>query len=291
MVALVIHAVAFTAVNGFLVFLWLVLGGDQNTLELAWNDPAEAVRDGFWPLWVIASWGVGLTMHAGSSFAFCVFGRRGRRRRHELSRVLQAQLQRKDAWVRNLATVAFPTTEENGRRFVAVMFTDVAHSTELAEKLGDEAWTELLRQHRGIVRDAMAAHRGKEVGTQGDGFLLRFTEPSDAVTCAVAIQQATQHAKWPEDVEMQVRIGIHAGEAVAADGDLVGRVINLAYRVAAAAEAGEILITEQVADRVARGTILADRGLRELKGVGQSRHLLSVTWSEQPADHAAGELA
>jgi class 3 adenylate cyclase len=80
----------------------------------------------------------------------------------------------------------------------------------------------------------------------------------------------------------ELRVGIHAGEAVAEDNDLVGRVINLAARVTDAAEPGEILITEPVADHLSPGVPLVDRGLRPLKGFAQPRHLLAVAW--QPTD-------
>src|SRR5207244_8120990 len=76
----------------------------------------------------------------------------------------------------------------------------------------------------------------------------------------------------------ELRVGIHAGEAVADDNDLVGRVINLAARVTDAAAPGEILVTEPVADHLSPGVGLMDRGLRPLKGFAQPRHLLAVAW-------------
>jgi class 3 adenylate cyclase len=84
---------------------------------------------------------------------------------------------------------------------------------------------------------------------------------------------------------LRLRIGVHAGEAVHDDGDLIGRVVNLAARVTGEAEPGEILVTEPVADYVGGHLHLQDRGLRELRGVPQPRHLLAVDWSE--SDQAA----
>jgi len=65
---------------------------------------------------------------------------------------------------------------------------------------------------------------------------------------------------------------------VADDGDLIGRVVNLAARVTGEAEPGEILVTEPVADYVGGELRLRDRGLRELRGVAQPRHVLAVVW-------------
>jgi class 3 adenylate cyclase len=76
-----------------------------------------------------------------------------------------------------------------------------------------------------------------------------------------------------------VRIGVHAGDAVDdGQGDIIGRVVNLAARVTSEAEPGQILITEPVADHVDKDTKLEDRGLVMLRGISQPRHLLAVSW-------------
>ena len=75
-----------------------------------------------------------------------------------------------------------------------------------------------------------------------------------------------------------VRVGIHAGEAIDDDADLVGQVVNLAARVVDAASPSEILVTEPVADHLRPGRLITDRGLHELKGISRARHLLAVRW-------------
>jgi class 3 adenylate cyclase len=160
------------------------------------------------------------------------------------------------------------------------MFTDLAGSTRLAEQLGDATWSEMLATHRRVVRECVETHRGTEVGTQGDGFLVRFESPDAAVGCAVGLQRKMALSRDSGAFTPEVRIGVHAGEAMADDNDLVGRVINLAARVTAAAEPGEILVTEPVADHLSPGIALVDRGLQELKGIGQPRHLLAVVWHD-----------
>ncbi|HYV60277.1 MAG TPA: adenylate/guanylate cyclase domain-containing protein, partial [Acidimicrobiia bacterium] len=108
------------------------------------------------------------------------------------------------------------------------------------------------------VRAAFATRGGEEVGTQGDGFLAQFPNPGDAVLCAVDIQRDVD-AVDAAGSGLRLRIGVHAGEAVADDGDLIGRVVNLAARVT-----GELR--------------LQDRGLHKLRGVPQPRHVLAVEW-------------
>ncbi len=173
------------------------------------------------------------------------------------------------------------------RHWVAVMFTDIVDSTRLNQQLGDEAWAEALASHRHAVRDAVADHGGLEVGTQGDGFLLRFESPDAAVGCASALQRrwsAARSAAKPTDGPSvpAVRIGIHAGEVVHDEDDLVGKVINLASRVTSVAEAHEILVTEQLADHLDEDVKLVDRGLKSLKGFDRPRHLLAVVWHDSP---------
>lgn len=275
-VGLVIHAVTYVAVNAFLVLVWAVVGGSDWTIGEALSDPISATRsEGFWPLWVIAPWGVLLAIHAAVAVQV---GRVRRRRRRRALR-------------RRPVSPAPPTSETpSRRRWVAVLFTDVVGSSELAESLGDEEWSEVIAAYRRVVRATLVAHGGSEVGTQGDGFLLRFDHPDDAVRCAVGLQRRFDVDRQAGRFTPHVRMGVHAGEAVGSDdGDLIGRSLNVASRVMSLAGSSEILITEPVADHVGPGVVLEDRGLRELRGIGQTRHLLAVRWREDDGDQSSAD--
>lgn len=181
------------------------------------------------------------------------------------------------------------TKSSGGREWVAVMFTDIVDSTRINQKLGDEAWAKVLADHRSAVRECLAKHNGTEVGTQGDGFLLRFQSPDAAVACATALQRGWSTARVAVIADgdgaipiPSVRIGIHAGEAMNDEDDLVGRVINLASRVTDVANEHEILVTEPLADHLTDDVKLVDRGLKTLKGFDRPRHLLSVVWQDSP---------
>jgi class 3 adenylate cyclase len=157
------------------------------------------------------------------------------------------------------------------------MFTDIEDSTALTEELGDTAWHKILTRHREVVRRCIEDSHGEEVATQGDGFFIRHDVIGDSVACAVAIQKSLDKRR-NRDLP-KLRVGIHAGEAVQdQDGDLMGKVINVAARVTDAAAAGEILVTELVADNAPPDVTMVDGGLRELKGVAQPRHVLRVDW-------------
>lgn len=300
---LFIHTVVAAVVCALLVGAWLLTSGSTAELSDVQDDPLQAVRDGFWPLIVGAAWAGVLVIHAAAWVGSLLPGSRRHRDRARRERGHAPHVPpvpalpglppnadlAKDAaraaigLVESLAGRAAsrpskPVTATPGRQWVVVMFTDLVGSTRLAESLGDATWHELLASHRRLVRQCVHDHDGKEVGTQGDGFLVRFVTPDAAVACAVSVQRQMGDARTGGSFVPELRVGIHAGEAVADDDDLVGRVINLASRVQEAAEPGEILITEPVADHLSPGIALADRGLKPLKGFEQPRHLLAVAW-------------
>ena len=103
--------------------------------------------------------------------------------------------------------------------------------------------------------------------------------PAEAVQCAVEIQRELHQVEESAGFPLRVRIGVHAGDAMEDDGDLIGKVVNLAARVTSAAHPGEILVTEPVADALNGAFALEDRGLKELRGVAQPRHVLAVRWA------------
>ena len=269
-------------------------------------------------MWVLLACAAVLTVHLGIVLALGLFGGRARRRRKELAREAhkaarelhrqahQAKLQRRqDRWQsaqqarQQRSQRQWPgqpgteTPKPSGpeRKWVTVMFTDIANSTGLTEDLGDDEWSRILSAHRDLVRNLFVAHGGDVVGTQGDGCLGRFPTPAEAVLCAVEVQKEIAQTRHDTHFPMQIRIGIHAGEAVEDDGDLVGRVVNVAARVTAETKPGEILVTEPVADYLGGQLHFEDRGLRELRGMAQPRHLLAVRWDDEAASASEGEGA
>lgn len=259
-----IHLVVYVAVNALLVAVWLLTTGSLDQMTDIASDPVSADRKGFWPVWVILGWGTALAIHVGSHVWL------------RAVRALRWAGQEAGPLVRRAAT-----RREAGHRWTVVMFTDIVNSTGLNEHIGDAAWSRRLTDHRAMVREAIGRCGGVEVGTQGDGFLARFDHPAPAVACALDIHDRL--AADPGDPAIELRIGVHAGEAVHDDGDLVGRVVNLASRVTAVAAPGEVLVTEAVADHAVAGVgkggadlEFVDRGVHELKGIQGPRHLLAA---------------
>ena len=88
---------------------------------------------------------------------------------------------------------------------VAILFSDIEESTALNERIGDRAWVRLIGRHDKLIRRLVKSHRGHVVKSQGDGFMVAFAEPEQAVRCSVDVQRELR--KRPNGI--RVRIGIH----------------------------------------------------------------------------------
>ena len=163
-----------------------------------------------------------------------------------------------DAWADHEAR-----TDEPGRTLATVLFTDLVGSTERAVELGP-LWREVLAAHNTAVRRQLARFNGAEIKTVGDGFFASgFDGPARAIRCACAIRDAVT------DLKLGIRIGVHTGECDVVEGKLEGLGVTIGARVAAEAEAGEVLVSGTVRDLVAgSGIEFEPRGERELKGLG-----------------------
>jgi len=162
---------------------------------------------------------------------------------------------------------------------ITIVFSDIESSTMRAEELGDERWYALLSTHNTIVRRQVALHRGTEVKAQGDGFMLTFPSARGAIRCMIAVQNALgQHNESHPDQHIRVRVGVHTGEAIVDEGDLFGRHVNLAARVADQASGGEILASSLVREIVAsRGDIsFGEPRTAELKGLAGTHTMYPV---------------
>ncbi|MHB8377819.1 MAG: adenylate/guanylate cyclase domain-containing protein [Dehalococcoidia bacterium] len=165
--------------------------------------------------------------------------------------------------------------------FTTVMFTDVERNTELLQRLGDEVWRDLLREHERITRAVLKEHGGDEVKVMGDGFMVSFTSVTGALECAIALQVALAQRNASAQTPILVRIGVNAGEPIAEQGDLFGTAVSMAARVAGTAQGGEIVVSNVVRELVAgKGFLFADRGDVALRGFEDPVRLYELRWSE-----------
>ncbi len=157
---------------------------------------------------------------------------------------------------------------------VAILFSDIEESTALNERIGDRAWVRLIGRHDKMVRRHVKKYSGHVVKSQGDGFMVAFAQPDQAVRCSLDIQRSLQR----EPNNIRVRIGIHMGKSVRRGDDLFGRNVAMAARVAGEAGGGEVLVSEVVRDALTDldGFAFDDGRSAELKGFSGSHRLYAV---------------
>jgi class 3 adenylate cyclase len=173
--------------------------------------------------------------------------------------------------IQEFLTGARPAPDTD-RVLATVLFTDIVGSTQMAVRLGDRAWSELLARHHALVRTELDRHRGREIDTAGDGFMASFDGPARAIRCARAITEGVR------TLGIEVRAGLHTGECQSMGDRLTGIAVHIASRICALAGPGEILTSGTVRDLVAgAGIRFEDRGERELRGVPDTWRLFEVT--------------
>jgi class 3 adenylate cyclase/tetratricopeptide (TPR) repeat protein len=163
---------------------------------------------------------------------------------------------------------------------VTFLFSDVEGSTRLVKALR-EGYPQILAEHRRLVRTAIAAQGGHEVDTQGDAFFVAFAGAKQAVLCALEIQRALAGHQWPAGAPVRVRIGIHTGNAVPAEGVYTGLAVHRAARICAAARGGQVLVSQATQtiiedEEEEPGFMLSDLGERTLKGLDRPVRLFQL---------------
>ena len=160
---------------------------------------------------------------------------------------------------------------EPDRALATVLFTDIVSSTQRLSTVGDRNWKELLDRHDRVTRAQIERYRGREIDTTGDGFLAIFDGPARAIRCACAIRDEAR------TIGLEIRAGLHTGELELRGDGVAGIAVHLGARIAALAQANEVLVSRTVADLVAGSDIaLVDRGEHDLKGIPDRWTLFAV---------------
>ena len=162
---------------------------------------------------------------------------------------------------------------------VTMLFSDIEGSTALLNRLGDR-YGEALSAQRSLIRAAIAAWHGREMGTEGDSFFVVFESAGDAVCCCLAAQQALTGHGWPEGIAVRVRMGLHSGEPTRHEDGYVGLDVHRAARIAAAAHGGQVVLSEATrllaASRLPAGVSVRDLGFHRLKDIAAAERIYQL---------------
>lgn len=169
------------------------------------------------------------------------------------------------------------TLAEPNRVLTTILFTDIVDSTRRAAELGDAGWRELIERHEAAVRKQVERAEGRVLKFLGDGSLCSFSGPARAIRCAEALIEEAA------GLGLALRAGVHTGECERIGDEIRGMAVHIGARVAAAAGAGEVLVSSTVKELViGSGLAFSDRGEHDLKGVPGAWHLYALGQEPQP---------
>lgn len=165
---------------------------------------------------------------------------------------------------------------------VTVLFTDIAGSTAMTQKLGDAGAQQVVRGHNRVVREALSQWSGKEVKHTGDGIMASFAKTSDSLDAAIQMQRECEVFRQQNpDLPLRLKIGINAGEPIAEDNDLFGSTVQMSARIVDKAQADEIFVSEIVRGICAGKTYkFNNKGTFPMKGFETDPTLYEVVWKE-----------
>jgi class 3 adenylate cyclase len=172
---------------------------------------------------------------------------------------------------------------------LTLMLSDIADAVTIAERIGPDAWARFLQDHHLLVEQVVAHHDGRVVRFERDGFLAVFNSAHGGLHAAVELQRTLSGADDAhEPPALALRIGVHSGFVIAKPDEFLGRNVVLAARIAAHAEAGEILVSSTLKQYTESDPSFRfePRGEYHFKGLLGEHAVFAVRWRQAPA--AAG---
>jgi len=162
---------------------------------------------------------------------------------------------------------------DSRRKLAAIVFTDIVGFTKLTAKDQSKA-SSLLKKQRELFRPIIGSFNGQLIKEMGDGLLLTFDTVTDAVNCCIKLQETSKQID-----DLDLRIGIHQGEILVEDNDIIGDDVNVAARIEPFSAPGGIAISSKVHDAIIREEEFETKylGKPKLKGVGQKVEVYCLT--------------
>ncbi|MBA2715492.1 MAG: hypothetical protein H0U51_00225 [Propionibacteriales bacterium] len=164
---------------------------------------------------------------------------------------------------------------------LTLLFSDIEGSTLMLNRLGAR-WGEALSAQRSILRSTFDEHGGHEMGTEGDSFFVVFASAQQALLAALDGQRRLQEHRWPDNVPLRVRMGLHTGEPARHEDGYIGLDVHRAARIAATANGGQTVLSESTRVLVGAhpaGVKVRDLAWHRLKDIAEPEHLFDVVAS------------
>jgi adenylate cyclase len=164
---------------------------------------------------------------------------------------------------------------------ITLMLSDIADAGSVAERIGPDRWTELLRDHHALVERLVASHGGLVAKFEQDGFFASFNSAHAGLLTAIDLQREfTDLVSAADERTAALRIGVHSGFVIAAAEEPQGRNVVLAARIAGQAKGGEILVSSSLKQYTERDPTFRfePRGEHHFKGLVGEHVVYSVPW-------------
>ncbi len=177
------------------------------------------------------------------------------------------------------------------RRLAVILSADLVGFTRLMEHDETGTWVLLRALREELIDPTLAGRDGAIFKTTGDGMLAEFKNCIDAVEAAVAIQSAVheRNLSISPDERLEFRVGIHMGDVIVEEGDLIGDAVNVAARLEGVCQTGGICVSEAVCDAVTRNSsvVLEDIGLVDLHNRAEPVRSFVWQYGNNPAPDGA----
>lgn len=158
---------------------------------------------------------------------------------------------------------------------VTFLFTDLEGSTGLAHRLR-ERWSEVLVEHRRMIREPALSAGGHEIDCRGDELFVAFEDAAAAARTAIDAQLAFAEQEWPAGEQVRVRMGMHTGEAIFADSDYLGLEVHRAARISFAGHGGQILLSSSTAELLPEELTTRELGEYWLRGIPEPQRIFQL---------------
>lgn len=162
---------------------------------------------------------------------------------------------------------------------VTFLFADVERSTELALRLGDRCYAEVLAEYQQLIRGLLCARGGREISAEGDSIAMVFGDAREAVLAAVDAQRAISDHRWPAEAQVRARMGLHTGHPIVLAGGYFGLDMHRAARICSAGHGGQILLsaaTYHLVERAVQTLRVQDLGAHSLKDLDQPEKIFQI---------------